>query len=746
MDNLRSSPVSDDGSSESDSSSLFPQFPRRVKVYLLQGEDWIDNGTGYCVGKIDHEHQSAYFLVRNEHDHDKIILKSYLNGNIHYQRQQETLIVWTDSSGKDLALSFQETEGCADLCDFIVKVQRESISPGISLHYVVSSLGEGDDITELITGPISYPPKPEYDNLKEVASALDVGAKHSFTRQRIASQWISLDYFAALIPLLTEAEQNQDNEALWTMGDIVRSLVGYQEPSVIDDFIDSPEKTALVAGVLEYDRECPNIKAEHRYNIDISRMIEVVPVDKIEIFQRDFRLQYLKNSVWAKYGDESANSMLSTMIFTNQMEIISHFIESDLLERLFSLYNESVPCKSNGTDHKPPALPVDPESQDTTPPKTPDALTDIDISNHSEPKDGSMNGKCFHEELSSSVGLKRNGIRMLHQYILMAKHLQSYQKVEFFTATIKHGLFKMVYFALGDSDPAIRALGIELTTVMIEQDMSMVHIMTNLVRANGELAPLYNILVNLLVDDSTTGLKSQAYEAIKVLVDPAANDVDYGNAEDDFKDYLADFYSESAPALFAHLTTSSDPCLLQNLCELTSFCFKDHAKIYPPSRRFFYDDKVLLAVAKVIERSKSVITRLAALRCLKYVISLCDNDCADHLIEHNVCRPIFSWFKEIIDGNGLATSSMLSFIDVIFNSVHEPSGATKKIADHFAANFHDILEDCEPGQRLLAALKPEAMDEVASTIDDAWNGNSHADLKRKLNDDEVIPVAKKIAL
>lgn len=30
-----------------------------------------------------------------------------------YQKQQDTLIVWTDTNGVDMALSFQEAEGCA---------------------------------------------------------------------------------------------------------------------------------------------------------------------------------------------------------------------------------------------------------------------------------------------------------------------------------------------------------------------------------------------------------------------------------------------------------------------------------------------------------------------------------------------------------------------------------------------------------------------------------------------------------
>lgn len=131
--------------------------PRRVKVYLLKGEDWIDNGTGFCLGEIDKDTKVPYFLVRKEANMKEVILKSNLEGSIQYQRQQDTLIVWTDPSGSDLALSFQESEGCADLCDFIIKVQQGNYSPHISLYYVISKLPDSEDITELVTGPIRYP-------------------------------------------------------------------------------------------------------------------------------------------------------------------------------------------------------------------------------------------------------------------------------------------------------------------------------------------------------------------------------------------------------------------------------------------------------------------------------------------------------------------------------------------------------------------------------------------------------------
>lgn len=36
----------------------------------------------------------------------------------------DTLIVWTEPDGTDYALSFQDMEGCSEIWDFVVEVQR----------------------------------------------------------------------------------------------------------------------------------------------------------------------------------------------------------------------------------------------------------------------------------------------------------------------------------------------------------------------------------------------------------------------------------------------------------------------------------------------------------------------------------------------------------------------------------------------------------------------------------------------
>ncbi len=47
-----------------------------------------------------------------------------------YQSLVETLIVWTDPDGKDMALSFQESEGCNEIWEFLCEVQKHFKSAG----------------------------------------------------------------------------------------------------------------------------------------------------------------------------------------------------------------------------------------------------------------------------------------------------------------------------------------------------------------------------------------------------------------------------------------------------------------------------------------------------------------------------------------------------------------------------------------------------------------------------------------
>lgn len=144
-----------------------------MKLYRLKEDEWIDLGTGNCVGyfvdagastvvisdtKSVTLEDGAWILVTQEADKSKdleadLLLKSkikpyppgYLsdeededdldeaarNGRVQdlggYMRQQETLVVWTeDEKDQEMALSFATTAGCAEIWEFIKAARRWS--------------------------------------------------------------------------------------------------------------------------------------------------------------------------------------------------------------------------------------------------------------------------------------------------------------------------------------------------------------------------------------------------------------------------------------------------------------------------------------------------------------------------------------------------------------------------------------------------------------------------------------------
>lgn len=60
-------------------------------------------------------------LVRAESD-GSLLLESRIQADTAYQKQQGTLIVWSEGENFDLALSFQEKAGCDEIWEKICQV------------------------------------------------------------------------------------------------------------------------------------------------------------------------------------------------------------------------------------------------------------------------------------------------------------------------------------------------------------------------------------------------------------------------------------------------------------------------------------------------------------------------------------------------------------------------------------------------------------------------------------------------
>lgn len=103
-----------------------------VQVYELIGTRWVDQGTAFCLFTFNPETQEAFIVARSEANYEHLVLTTAIRSNDVYQRQQETLIVWTEPDGSDYALSFQDPEGCAEIWGFIVEVQQHLNANGRS--------------------------------------------------------------------------------------------------------------------------------------------------------------------------------------------------------------------------------------------------------------------------------------------------------------------------------------------------------------------------------------------------------------------------------------------------------------------------------------------------------------------------------------------------------------------------------------------------------------------------------------
>ena len=113
---------------------------RRVKLYILnEDRQWDDKGTGYVSSTFLEHLKGLSLLVKAESD-GSTLLESRIQPDIAYQKQQETLIVWSQDDNFDLALSFQEKAGCDEIWEKICQVFLSGLTNQESLCFCCPQL------------------------------------------------------------------------------------------------------------------------------------------------------------------------------------------------------------------------------------------------------------------------------------------------------------------------------------------------------------------------------------------------------------------------------------------------------------------------------------------------------------------------------------------------------------------------------------------------------------------------------
>ncbi|CEP64622.1 Psy2p LALA0_S12e03136g [Lachancea lanzarotensis] len=684
--------MTQDGVRETDS--------KRVKVYILEDNEWKDTGTGFCVGKVgeidvltpvvgvrDEEPGSlaAYLVVNDEGSPDKTLLWSKLEGNIEYQRQEETLIVWKDLSGQDIALSFEESTGCDALCDFIIQIQQTT-ETNISLIAVRSNDDGMGSVHEIITGPVNLPSNEMEQDEKSLMDALKIFNENmafEYLRTGTIDFVLKSAYLLTLIHIFENAESKHRLRELLLLSNIVKTLTLYNHRDVLEQMVDDEHIVGIV-GILEYDTEFPLSKANHRdYLLQAGpHFKEVVPLKSEEIktiMKKTYRLQFLKDVVLVRFLDDHTFSMISDVILDSQNCIIDFIQTEPFLQRVMSLF-----------------------------------------------------------EIDTEMEKKRDGVRMLHQCVQITKNLEHAEKSRFFKALVRAGLFKIFDFAFSmETDSGIRILATDMVISIIEHDILLINTVQNehlhqtglmdqgQRQSDGTLTlaqssassdiSLLSILSQILIADKNMGLKEQVVQALNTLLHPEGCmgiDSDYnepGNMDiimgsDDqpsngsgenpvmnnlslqMKEYFNNFYTQVAPILFGPLmksgqNNSDEDILLIYLVKLVSFVAAEHSRLV--SREFILEHNILANISKLIASPHILQLQLTAVRCLKGIVSLNDDIYHKHMISNNLYQPIFDLLRRNLHNDNMANSCLLDF----FKTIASQSLRAKELCSGESMNF-----------------------------------------------------------
>ncbi|KAG0358923.1 Platinum sensitivity protein [Podila minutissima] len=444
-----------------------PQAKMRVKVYQLRtGNQWIDQGTGHCSYEFNHEKSEGTLIVHSEDDEDKILLSSLIRyGEELYQRQQDTLIVWSEEEGLDLALSFQEVEGCGEIWDNIQEIQQQYADGLFSDRSDVNVAGMGETVTL---------PDPEMSNLAEIESAIKEAQGGMNEKEKLASFIVAEKYIPKLFPVFEACEDLESIEDLHVLHGIMLGIILLNDQPLIECII-SDGNIIHSVGMLEYEPDLGNEKENYRdFLMNKSKYKEIVPINNPGIetkIHEIFRALFLRDTVLSRVMDESLMSTFASILFFHNIEIVNYIHQDRQFQTdLFGIL-------------------ADP---------------------------------------SSTLDRKRDVVLFVQQFCAIAKTTQMPARVGLYRTLSQNGLFNIFEMALSDTEQKIKMAGAEILLSAMEHDPNLVRSYIVKQSEDQDQKQLMDVLLDQMLVEEDVGIKLQYSEVLRVLLDTNPNQMDNG--------------------------------------------------------------------------------------------------------------------------------------------------------------------------------------------------------------------------
>ncbi|KAL7410975.1 component of IIS longevity pathway SMK-1-domain-containing protein [Mrakia frigida] len=492
---------------------------KKVKVYELRNDSWFDRGTGHVHGLYDEgtdqallvvtaevlmldpaeeedgggggfvkedaaeedgaggvENETTIRTIRSKGVEGKILMHSHIQGKDVYQRQQDTLIVWTEPDGTDIALSFADPDDCENVWEFVLEVQKmldsgmedemltmSSPTAGYrSVSPMPSSGGRSRQKALLL--------HPGLGKLEAASEQVKTLARSMLGRERLVEAVTKEDYLKIMAETFENAEDLEVITDLHTLFTMMQTILFLNDTTVIE-YILQEEFFMEVLGMLEYDPEFPKLKASYRsFLTSTTRFRQAVELKDASIrakIHQTYRLLYLKDVVLARVLEESTMNIINSMIFFNQNDIVQHVQAND--ELLVDVFRAFVPGgggEGKGGQKKDGAVRgwkgkrKSTEGSSWTDEEEVGTDTEDAGGKENEKPGGGGGGEASTSSSSLSAASsdppaapefstshKRDVVLLLHQLLLMSKNIPLPSRLQLVRTLLDHGLVYVLEWA-----------------------------------------------------------------------------------------------------------------------------------------------------------------------------------------------------------------------------------------------------------------------------------------------------------
>uniref|UniRef100_A0A2K5QN89 Protein phosphatase 4 regulatory subunit 3B n=1 Tax=Cebus imitator TaxID=2715852 RepID=A0A2K5QN89_CEBIM len=482
---------------------------RRVKVYTLnEDRQWDDRGTGHVSSTYVEELKGMSLLVRAESD-GSLLLESKINPNTAYQKQQDTLIVWSEAENYDLALSFQEKAGCDEIWEKICQVQGKDPSVEVTQDLIDESEEERfEEMPE--TSHLIDLPTCELNKLEEIADLVTSVLSSPIRREKLALALENEGYIKKLLQLFQACENLENTEGLHHLYEIIRGIL-FLNKATLFEVMFSDECIMDVVGCLEYDPALAQPKRHREFLTKTAKFKEVIPITDSELRQKihqTYRVQYIQDIILPTPSvfEENFLSTLTSFIFFNKVEIVSMLQEDEkFLSEVFAQLT--------------------------------DEATDDDK--------------------------RRELVNFFKEFCAFSQTLQPQNRDAFFKTLAKLGILPALEIVMGMDDLQVRSAATDIFSYLVEFSPSMVRefVMQEAQQSDDDIL-LINVVIEQMICDTDPELGGavQLMGLLRTLIDPENMLATTNKTEK--SEFLNFFYNHCMHVLTAPLltNTSEDKC------------------------------------------------------------------------------------------------------------------------------------------------------------------------------------------